>query len=292
MTNISLAERRNWIGGSEVAGLLGLSPYTSAFQLYHEKRGAVAAADLDDNERIMAGRHLEPAIAGWANEKWGWDLAKVTEYIPHPTVRQFGCSLDFRTGDGLPVEIKNQDGGIFRERWVTEGDEVIDAPAYFLIQLQAQMACTGVEAGWLLACAGGNRLYRMRVARHDRLIARLEQAVDDFWADVRDGVEPPFDPESDLDTLSILYASSRGAMLDLSGDNELPAACAGYLKAKEEEKAAKARVDLWKGVITQAIGAAPGAKIKGFTATFTDVPASVVPASTRRAHRRLTIRED
>lgn len=292
MTNIPLSERSRWVGGSEVAALFGVSPFTTRWQLYREKRGELAPENLDNNERVMAGRYLEPAIAGWAGEKWAWPIAKVSAYIPHPSVPQFGVSLDFRDETtGWPVEIKNQDGAIFRDRWETEGDEIVSAPAYYLIQVQAQIACTGADGGWLLACVGGNRLVRLEVERNDDFIARMEEEVDAFWRAVRNGREPALDFGKDVDAMSRLWRSSRGDVVDLQADNEIPAACAEYLTAKKAEKDAKERAEFWKGVILEKIQDAPGAIANGFTIQLTDVPEAHVSAFTKRAYRRFRVEE-
>ena len=71
MTNIPVSERKHWIGASESAALFGVSPYTTKFELWHQKVGNIAPPDLDDVERIMAGQYLEPSIAAWAGAKWG-----------------------------------------------------------------------------------------------------------------------------------------------------------------------------------------------------------------------------
>jgi len=56
-----LAARRRGITASEIAALLGVSPYTSPYALYHQKLGVLAPeADSDVMER---GRVLEPYIA-------------------------------------------------------------------------------------------------------------------------------------------------------------------------------------------------------------------------------------
>lgn len=292
MTAIPVEERRKWVGASEVAGLLGCSPWTTAFQLYHEKRGSLPRADLDGAERVEAGRFLEPAIGRWAAFKWAWEIENVRAYIPHPTVEQFGCSLDFATIDGGdPVEIKNVDRSVFREKWESEGEELLSAPAEYLVQVQAQLACTGKARGWIVACVGGNQLFRMEVERHDALIARMEKAVTDFWRRVRAGDEPPVDFGSDLEALSALYGASARPVVDLTASNELPAACAGYLKETAAARDAKKRADVWKAEILAAVGDAAGGITTGFEIKMTDIAEAAIAPSVRRAYRRMSIKE-
>jgi putative phage-type endonuclease len=60
-----LAARRRGITASEIAIVMGLSPYSSPFKLYHQKLGALP--DDDDQAVFERGRVLEPYIA----EKFG-----------------------------------------------------------------------------------------------------------------------------------------------------------------------------------------------------------------------------
>ena len=39
MTNITVSERKNWLGASETSALFGVSPYTTKFDLWHQKVG-------------------------------------------------------------------------------------------------------------------------------------------------------------------------------------------------------------------------------------------------------------
>jgi putative phage-type endonuclease len=243
MSNISLPERRQWVGASESAALFGVSPYLTRFELYHLKAGNIPPADLDGEERIEAGRHLEPAIAAWAADKWQWPLHNVTAYLRHPSVSGMGCSLDFETADGEPVEIKNVDNLVFRDGdWVVEGDVILDAPAHFLIQVTHQLACRPEAArGWLLPCVGGNRLYRMEIPRHEKMVSRIEREVTTFWQSVEAGEEPRPDFEADAAAIAMLYGGRGDEVVDLRDDARVHELCAAYLAAHEVEKEASGR---------------------------------------------------
>lgn len=243
MSNIALSERAKWVGASESAALLGVSPFLTRFELWHFKSGTIPPHDLDENERVQAGQHLEAAIAAWASARWNWPVRKVRDYLVHPHVARMGASLDFETLDGQPVEIKNVDYLVFRDgEWAAEGDVLTDAPAHYLIQVQHQLACRpGIERGWLVVCVGGNRLYRMEVPRHEKLIARIEREVAAFWRSVEEGHEPRPDFEADASTIGLLYAGQEGEVIDLRQHNRFPDLCAEYLAAHEIEKEARAR---------------------------------------------------
>jgi hypothetical protein len=180
---------------------------------------------------------------------------------------------------------------VFKEKWDAEGDVLIEAPVHYLLQVQAQMACTGKDHGFIVVCVGGNKLYKMRVERHDKIIARIEAEVAAFWESIREGREPRPDFTQDGATISRLYSSGNGEWLDLSGDNHLPELCANYKTGKAQEKAGKETADAALAEIKAIVGNAAGASCQGFQIKFSDIAEGEVKAFTRKAYRRATIKE-
>lgn len=243
MTNIAVSERVKWVGASESAALFGVSPHMTRFELYHIKAGNIPQHNLDDVERVQAGQFLEPSIGAWAAHRWGWPVRNVAEYLQHPRIAGMGCSLDFETEDGEPVEIKNVDNLVFRDGdWQAEDDVILDAPAHFLIQVQHQLACRpDKQRGWLVVCVGGNRLYRMEIPRHDKMIARIEMEVEEFWNDVYSGNEPRPNFQTDASTISLLYGGNGDEVIDLREDTRILELCDEYKAAHAIEKEAADR---------------------------------------------------
>ena len=85
-----LAARRQGVTASEIAAVLGISPFTSAFNLFYVKAGVID--EEYDDDRLSLGRHLEPWVAErfaaahpeftvrapgglWANAVRTWQLA-------------------------------------------------------------------------------------------------------------------------------------------------------------------------------------------------------------------------
>src|SRR5260221_100837 len=68
-----LAARRLGVTASEIAVILGISPFDSPFNLYYKKTGQISE-DFDNNAMSL-GRHLEPWIADrWADEHPDWHI--------------------------------------------------------------------------------------------------------------------------------------------------------------------------------------------------------------------------
>jgi putative phage-type endonuclease len=194
--------RLQHIGGSEVAALFGLSPYLTRFELWHQKKGTILAGDFN-NDRIKWGNRLEAPIAKGIAEDNDLTIKKVHRYIKHPSVKGMGASLDYEIvnhpdGRGC-LEVKNVDGIVFSNQW---DDDTI--PMHIQLQLQHQMACSGYQWGMIAALVGGNRPQVYTQKRHEGTIAKLEQAVSQFWQSIADNQEPEFGGD-DLETAKAVF---------------------------------------------------------------------------------------
>ena len=87
MAHIQVRDEAHWhelrakhIGGSDIAGLFGLSSFTTRWQLWMEKSGRMSPEDISDNKSIQAGTFLESGIAAWAAHRWKMPVTKVSDY--------------------------------------------------------------------------------------------------------------------------------------------------------------------------------------------------------------------
>ncbi len=254
--------RKNNVGGSETAALFGVSPFTTKFELYHRKLG-----NLDDPEfgglRILCGQELEPAIARIFSEIHGTKIRKVHRYLVDKDIRGMGGTMDFEwlTEDHgwVPLEIKNVDYLVFRDKWDTSQEErvkhdqilqSVEPPPYISLQLQQQIHLTGKNFGLIGCLVGGNEPYLVRQDRHVGAIHKICTAIEAFWNDVDNKREPDL-VGADFDTVKKLYpnAVQNVPPVDMS-DNErlvelltkLPALTSIRKVHEEEEKAAKAEI--------------------------------------------------
>ena len=152
-----LAARCQGVTASEIAVLLGISPYDSPFSLYHRKRGTIdAQADSDMMER---GRVLEPyirdkfrelhpefAVEGdgrelYASVERSWQMA-----TPDAVVYARDTDSDISWSGHAVLECK-VDGG--SDDWGEEGTSEI--PVHYRAQVLWQMDVMGVDVAYV-AC--------------------------------------------------------------------------------------------------------------------------------------------
>ena len=210
-----LEMRSGCITSTDSAGLFGLSPYATMWELYQQKLNN-EIGDFKDNERMKWGRRLEQSIAEGVAEDLGLRVRALKEFAFHPDFRRMGASFDYEivgvnddaddelkelfdtNGPGL-MEIKNVDSLIYRKTWIVEEDgDWIEAPPRIELQCQHQMEVSGHEWSVLVPFVGGNDpKIIVRPRDHDVGSAILNK-VRDFWDMVDSSNEP--DPDFNLDS--------------------------------------------------------------------------------------------
>ena len=321
MPSIKIADEAEWlrfrerhIGGSEVASLfyswrfpngviktvhmfepvpegaifLGcLSPYKTGFRLWCEKAGLLEPENLDDDERVQAGKFLEPSIAAWSEHKWGWDLRKVRRYLTHDTVPGWGASLDYEVVDQgyPPAEMKCVDKYAFKNDWIADKDDIIEPPLHINLQLQTQIGVTNATTGWIVAVVGGNELKRGEIARHGLTQARIGEAIAAFWRSIDSDQGPEL--YADRDTIVDLYrdGSANEPPLDLNDDAVLPVLCRRYKRLKEHADFIETLTDNLKGRIAGRLGEFSRARTHGYKITWPAIhrEEKMIPAKVQKA---------
>lgn len=177
------AARSAGIGASEIAAVVGLSPWESHFSLWHRKAGLVDAQP--GNDLMSWGHYLEPAIA-----------KRFADQHPELRVRRTGTwrsrarpwqlANPDRLAGRVPVEIKwspHADG------W-GDGDE--DIPVYYRCQVQWQMDVMGANEAYVAALVGSQ--YReYRIAYDPADVDVLRKAGQEFMDSLVTGTPPDID---------------------------------------------------------------------------------------------------
>lgn len=263
-----LAARREGITASEIAIIMGLSPYSSPFALYHQKTGQLPGQD--DNLSMAIGRHFEDFTAGlfagqhpqWAVQGNGrelyahperpWQLA-TPDRLVHQRAHKNGEPVGVYVNPMAVLECKT-DGG--SDEWGEDGSDEI--PVHYRCQVLWQTDVMGVETAFV-ACLFMNRrqlrVYELRLddqARADLELMRYEALQ--FLGRLPAGDFPGEPPEADWrpatrDALKHLHPSleDRDVRISTQLGNRWLAACRN-LKTAEQKKA------LYENKIRQVLG--------------------------------------
>jgi putative phage-type endonuclease len=241
-----LAVRRQGIGGSDVAAILGMDRYRGPLHVYQDKRGELVERRNPRLERAARrGHRLEGLVAELFSEETGlWVVDSPGTFQnashPHMLVNLDRAVFDTRPGDLAELA---GDGGVLecksrtwrsarREDW--SGDEPPDGPA---IQAYWGMAVTGYRRGWVAGLLDDDFAW-FALEWDDELIGHLMAMVDRFWHEhVVPGVPPePGDLESTDELLGRMWTVTADSVKLFTAEQ---AAEAEALIARRRELAAQ-----------------------------------------------------
>lgn len=256
--------RAKHIGASEVAALFGLSPYATPFALWHDKNGTAPRKALDD-DRVDAGKYLEPAIAKWVSDRMRWNLVQRKVYCIADDPEGMGCTLDYEIvdherGPGM-VEIKNVDWLVYKNDW-----SETHAPKHIELQAQHQFGVTEYQWGAIAVLVGGNDLRIYERAPHAETVVRIKAAISDFWRSIREGKAPdPFGTAAELDTLRAIYSPpDPKEKIDLTGSRDAFEAARMLQWGREQALLGSKTADDSRAKLLALIGKAQHVVIPGF----------------------------
>ena len=186
-----------------------MSKWATPLDLYYQKRGEGDAVEVSIPMRC--GTALEELVLELFTEQTGLAVTREQEVIFDKTHPWRWATVDGVTPEGELVEGKTTS---IASDW-GDGDE--DIPIAYMMQVQHQLAVTGLLVCWVPVLIG-NRDFRVyRIERDDELIEMLTEQEADFWQGVVEG-NPP-DPIT-ADDVKKLYPSDDGSELLASEDVE------------------------------------------------------------------------
>lgn len=216
-----LKARRTGIGGSDAAAVAGISPWTTPYELWLDKTGAIAIkADDEVPEFMRWGNRLEQAIADEYSERTGRKVRRMPE-LRRSKVHPFMlANIDRKIeGENRLLEIKKVGEFSFRDGdWGEAGTN--EVPDHYALQVQHYMAVTGYDMADLAVLVGGNRMLVYEIPRDDEIIEDLISLEADFWAAVEARKAPAIDYShpSIPALMKRRYAGTDGVIIDLPGE--------------------------------------------------------------------------
>ena len=219
------------ISSTEISALFGISPYSTPFELWHEKNvGEIIR--LEQNDRMTWGKRLEDTIADGISEDLNLKTRRLKTYQRHDNCKGFGASFDYEIvgdlskseimkthshlkGPGI-LEIKNVDFLIYRDQW--EEDE---APQHIEAQLQHQLEVTNRSWGIIAALVAGNTINYIVRERNPAVGKAMVKRVQEFWKSISDDNPPEPNFEDDANFIISMYGDANQWIVDVSEDEDI-----------------------------------------------------------------------
>ena len=238
-----LEERRRGVGGSDIAAILGLSPWKTAYQVYREKRKEVE--DWSGNSLTDWGKRMEPAIRQWYSDTTGRDVRLPDKIMYHPKHPFMLASLDGFTDDGRVVEIKTARSG---KDWGEP--ETNQIPDYYAVQVHHYMTITGFQVADIPVSIAGSSPSLYVVEADKEISEMIIEACAKFWERVQTG-NPP-DPVTYADAVA-RFGSLKTEGAIVADDNEVHA-IEGIKSVRAQIKELEEHEEAWKARIIIALG--------------------------------------
>ena len=188
-----LAGRKKGIGGSDVAAILGFSPYKSPYQLWLDKTGRSERKE-SQNESAHFGNLLEDVVAKEFSRRAGVKVQRVTQQLfleEHPWA--LGNIDRAVINPDIAGNVRFKDGALTTDRLLEcktaseymsklFGEEGSDqVPDYYLTQCLWYLLITGCKVIDLAVLIGGNKFRMYRIERDEDLIQSIFNQVKAFW---------------------------------------------------------------------------------------------------------------
>ena len=253
-----LDQRKKGVGGSDVAAIMGLSPWRTPADVWFEKTGRAEPQDLSDKPHVRRGVDLEGFVgAEFVKTHPSFNVRRVNAIcrsIERPWAQ---ASLDY--------EVSERDG-YGRNRWGvleiktarSDSGWKDGIPPYYLTQVMHYLSVTGRDYAWVAVQFDGDNLWEYReyrIERDEADIAAVNLAVDTFWHQfvLADVMPVLVGTQSEAQGLTQMYGApasdsfttSDAATLQLVSD---------YQDASERERRAKADKQVASTLLMAEIG--------------------------------------
>ncbi len=215
--------RRHHLGASESPIVLGVSPWSSPFELWCIKRGLISPERDDHDGRMEAGHRAEQMCAEWyVGERFG-DMSDVVGRWPqgepavHHEHKWLSATPDFihhlTPAPGMKgwlLEVKTA-SEFSADKWEA------GPPLGYLVQAQHQMLVTGAAQCTIAAMIGFTRPRWWDIPADPEFHELLLRECLKFWACVESGDPPAIDgSEATLRALKRLHPADNGEVVWLN----------------------------------------------------------------------------
>lgn len=228
-----LQRRKTGIGGSDVAAVLGASPWKTPYQLWLDK----TTDDVSEKESdiLHFGQMIEPVIANEFARRNNVKVQVRNNMYRHKEHPELVANIDRYIVGGAILECKTCSAWASGKFGKT-GDDV---PDQYLLQVQHYMHVTGIHEAYLAVLIGGNE-YRQFEIPYDRELAEFAAGkCVDFWQNYVIKQIPP--PATVNDDLVEYFTANAGASIEATP--EISGIIFDLKELKSEEKEIKARID-------------------------------------------------
>jgi putative phage-type endonuclease len=212
-----LAEHRNGLGGSDIAGVLGVSKFGGPMTVYMDKRGL--SAPLVETPVMRWGKLLEEPVAREYEVQSGRRVRRAAEFLRHPKYPWAFANIDrWSVKGGTPMrvlEVKTA-GAFAAGDFGEKGSDQV--PADYMCQVQWYLFVTERDTADLAALIGGQKFAIYTIERDRVLVEKMLDSAAAFWADTEAGIPPQVDDSDATSAYLRLTYADKGTEREMDAE--------------------------------------------------------------------------
>jgi len=247
ITAKQLELRRKTLGSSDMAAVLGVSPFQTEHDIYLEKTQDLEP--LVQTDAMARGNYLERALLHYAADELGAIIRNQRRIVRGHRIAANIDAVVIETGEPIEAKSFNFYSGA---DWGKEGTDQV--PLNVIVQCHVHMIALKAEVCHVPVVGSSMVLQMFRVSYNENVANAIFESADEFWSNVESGTPP--DSKVSIETSKRVKRIS-GKSSEVSSDLVWKWAEAGKAKKKavDQEKLLKAMVlqSLGDGEISQLI---------------------------------------
>lgn len=268
-----LLRRRAGLGGSDIAAILGLSPWRSAVDVWKDKTsteppvdapsepmywGTILEAVVADEYQRRTARKVQRVTQQLAHPNYPWALGNIDRAVITPSTRARVVTGTLRGAQGI-LECKTASAYALNDWEGPDGGDAV--PVHYAAQVLWYIGIAQVEWADVAVLVGGQRYLQRRVERNDEALRAMYSVAEEFWhKHVLERIPP--EPKSARDVVT-LFPRDDGEYIDASQNGELLGLLNALRAAKQNTKNFQSLVDDIEEQIKLRIGHRAGITFDG-----------------------------
>lgn len=208
-------DRAKYIGSSDAAAILGISPWRTPLDVYLDK--VQPRKEESDSNRIKVltrGKRMEPYVIDLLAEETGLEIVRRGERYIDPEHPFIAAEIDAEAASGENIEIKTVSPFKAKEWGAEQTDEI---PVHYAAQVMHALMVTGRDVCVMGVLIGGDDFRIYRVERDDQIIDAILAHELEFWDRVQRRDAPDATTVGDVLTL---YGRDSGTAITATAEIE------------------------------------------------------------------------
>lgn len=229
-----LAQRRTGLGGSDIAAVLGISPWNSPLDVWLDKTGQAQDEAPKNAEAMYWGTTLEDVVAREYAIRSGRKVQRVNAMLRDPKREWMLANIDRAiVADGSRARVAAAGGQLLGATGILEcktasayragdwsGPDGSDAmPVYYAAQVMWYLAISGLDVADVAVLIGGQQYAVRTIERDDETIRGMIERAEEFWRHNVIGGNAP-EPTSARDAAR-LFARDDGSLREIDDSADL-----------------------------------------------------------------------